>query len=177
MFVRTVCIHTREKILAVQLNKIVKFGEEYQINLMVNIGSSINFFIMKLFHGKASINGLVYKKGELHVTSISLSNLREKAVILPKKFVNLLKRKLSYWLNDIAGLEIPWMHRDGPYIERINEVMFTVAMNDKFMVITIQHPSDTGKKKSGYKKALNRLKKATKGEYYPRYSSWVVKLP
>ena len=130
---------------------------------------------MKLFHGKASITGLVYKKGEFKVTSISSVNLREKAIVLPKKFENLLKAKLSKWINEMAGTGLSWMS-SSPTISRLDHVMFTVAMNHEYMVITVQHPSDTGTKKQGYRKAKSRLKKATAGQYYPKYSSWVVKL-
>lgn len=124
---------------------------------------------MKLFHGFASANGMEIKKGLLHITSISFKNLRGKDIIVPDEFKRYIKNKFNKWADEaIFDVESYTLRR----------VMFTVAMNDKYMTVSLQHPSDVGKKKDGYKRAVNKLKRMTKTyKKEKRKPRWVTKIP
>ena len=113
---------------------------------------------MRLFHGVANITDIKFGKTGIEIKGISTTNLRGKKVELPEEYVNLLKCKMNKFVNDWLYSQGRW-YMPGEAIEKYTSTMYTVAMNDDYMTIAIQHPSDVPTKKKGYKIAKGRLDK------------------
>lgn len=129
---------------------------------------------MRVFHGIASISEC--KLGnKIKIGKISTVNLRGKEIKLPKQFYDLIINKYNEW----ADAYHTWLfHCPDPPIDRVGNQMFTVALNDDYMVMTLQHPSDTPSKKRGWAISVGRLRRCIKGKSYinkqGRHPKWLI---
>lgn len=141
-----------------------------------------NFFIMRVFHGLAYISEIKLGR-KIEIKTISFKNLRSKKIILPEQYYKYILNKLNEWANiyhDWGNINYGYSAFDSSQVpvDVLDEIMFTVAMNEKHMVLALQHPSDTPTKKKGWEIATGRLDRATNGKSYlnkhNKYPKWLV---
>jgi len=87
-------------------------------------------------------------------------------------------------MNKWVNLYVNWGSVYGAYdisdvpVENLDTPMFTIAMDDDYMILALQHPSDAPSKKKGWAIAVGRFNRAKKGKSYMNeygeYPNWLL---